>query len=411
MGKLKAPTPPDPIKTAGAQTASNVGTAVAQQQLNSINQKTPDGSLTYENSGTYDYRDPLTGNVHKIPKMTAVQTLSPAQQAIKDQSDKASLNFATLAANQSGRVDGLLSDPIDTSGLPDRGDASAVKAPDFFNGGPIQKTYSTDFSQDRQRVEDALMQRMQGGLDRDRGQLESRLASQGIRVGSEAYEAAMGDHGRQANDARLAAILGAGQEQSRLVGMESQRAGFENSAQAQEFGQKNQIEQQRFNADMAKISAQDQARNQALQEEFAVRNQPINEITALMSGSQVSQPNFVNSKAAQLANTDYAGIQANYDGQMQQRYQQRMSQWNQVVGGAMGMAGGMAMSDRRAKKNIKKVGETNDGQNIYSYRYKAGGPTQLGLMAQEVEKKRPNAVMKVNGLKMVNYDAALGGGK
>ena len=48
----------------------------------------------------------------------------------------------------------------------------------------------------------------------------------------------------------------------------------------------------------------------------------------------------------------------------------------------------------------------DDGQNVYAYRYKSGGPMQLGLMAQEVEAKKPDAVVSVNGLKMVNYERA-----
>lgn len=393
MGKPKPPTPPDPQETASAQTAQNIGTAITQQHLNNVNQVTPDGKLTYKQTGTRTHRDPLSGREYQIPTYTAVQTLSDSQRAIKKQSDRASLNFASLAANQSSRLDGMLSDPIDTSGLPDRGDASTLRTPEF------NTTYSTDFSEDRQRVEDALMQRMQGGLDRDRGALEARLASQGIRVGSEAYQAAMDDHGRQSNDARLAAILGAGQEQSRLVGMEAQRAGFENQAATSVF-----------NTDLTKMNAQDQSRNQALQEQFAVRNQPINEITALMSGSQVSSPNFVNPNSAQLANTDYAGVVANNFGQKMQNYNARMGAWNNLFGGLAGLGGNLIMaSDRRVKTDVKKLGKTEAGLGIYKYRYKGSDRPQIGLMAQEVEKKNPDAVVTVNGLKMVNYDRALGG--
>ena len=65
-------------------------------------------------------------------------------------------------------------------------------------------------------------------------------------------------------------------------------------------------------------------------------------------------------------------------------------------------------SDRRVKTDIKKVGKTDDGQQIYSYRYKSGGPIQMGLMADEVKKKKPEAVSEVDGVKTVNYGIALG---
>jgi hypothetical protein len=49
-------------------------------------------------------------------------------------------------------------------------------------------------------------------------------------------------------------------------------------------------------------------------------------------------------------------------------------------------------SDERLKEDIKRVGETDDGMPIYSYRYKGDKETQIGLIAQDVEKKKPEAV-------------------
>lgn len=54
----------------------------------------------------------------------------------------------------------------------------------------------------------------------------------------------------------------------------------------------------------------------------------------------------------------------------------------------------LAMSDRRLKTDIVLVGKTLSGFNIYSFRYKAGGPTVMGVMADEVEKVLPQAVHK-----------------
>ena len=63
-------------------------------------------------------------------------------------------------------------------------------------------------------------------------------------------------------------------------------------------------------------------------------------------------------------------------------------------------------SDRRLKENIKHIGKTNDGQTIYSYNYKGDPRTQIGLMAQEVEKKHPEAVGLAGGYKTVDYAKA-----
>jgi hypothetical protein len=60
-------------------------------------------------------------------------------------------------------------------------------------------------------------------------------------------------------------------------------------------------------------------------------------------------------------------------------------------------------SDKRLKTDIKKVGETDEGLGVYTYKYKWGGPTQMGVLAQEVEKKKPEAVANVGGFRAVNY--------
>lgn len=62
-------------------------------------------------------------------------------------------------------------------------------------------------------------------------------------------------------------------------------------------------------------------------------------------------------------------------------------------------------SDRRVKKDIKRVGKTDDGLPIYTFRYKTGGPVRMGVMADEVQKKRPDAVRTIGraGLKTVDY--------
>ena len=443
-----------PGQTAAAQTATNIGTAIAQQNLNNVNQVTPYGNLTYEQTGTHTYTDPHSGKTHEIPTYTATQSLSPGQQRIFDQSQQAQYNFANLAANQSSKLNQVLGKPIDVDGLPNAGDASAIRQTNlqrmgsgpqlqtgFADAGDIKSTYGTDFSQDRQRVEDALMERMAPGLEQDRQRLESRLASQGINIGSEAYKNAMLDFNRQTNDARLGAILGAGQEQSRLAGLEQSRAGYELAAQGQKYQQAlgrtnfgnatqqqmhdnksrgitldNQAAIQEANADTNRFNAMNTARDRALQETMAVRNSPINEITALMSGSQVTQPNFITPQTAQIANTDYAGIQNAYTQNKLTKRGQNMDMGGSLFSGlsSMGAAGIKAgmFSDKRVKKDIKKVGKTNDGQPIYSFRYKGGGPIQMGLMAQDVEKKKPKAVSKgPGGVKMVNYGIALGGAR
>src|SRR6478736_4531365 len=92
IGKPKAPKSPDPVATAAAQTGTNVTTALANAQLNNVNQYGPDGSVTYTTSGGQNFTDPSTGKTYYVPQYNQYTSLSPQQQAIKDQSDAAELN-------------------------------------------------------------------------------------------------------------------------------------------------------------------------------------------------------------------------------------------------------------------------------------------------------------------------------
>ena len=76
---------------------------------------------------------------------------------------------------------------------------------------------------------------------------------------------------------------------------------------------------------------------------------------------------------------------------------------------AIGQFGSAAfmLSDRRAKTDITKVGKLDNGLNVYAYRYKSGGPMQIGVMAQEVEQVNPSAVAEIGGLLHVNYAEAV----
>ena len=75
----------------------------------------------------------------------------------------------------------------------------------------------------------------------------------------------------------------------------------------------------------------------------------------------------------------------------------------QGVGSAAAAAIPFMMSDKRLKTDIEKVGKTDAGLPIYTYKYKGDNKTQMGVMAQDVEKKTPKAVKEVGGFKAVNY--------
>ena len=80
-----------------------------------------------------------------------------------------------------------------------------------------------------------------------------------------------------------------------------------------------------------------------------------------------------------------------------------------IVGIASGMqglsaAGWFGSSDRRLKTDIKKIGESIDGYNIYRYKYLDQPEEFIGAMADEVFKKQPGAVFIMdNGYMGVDY--------
>lgn len=67
----------------------------------------------------------------------------------------------------------------------------------------------------------------------------------------------------------------------------------------------------------------------------------------------------------------------------------------------------LAFSDKRVKTDISTVGRLQNGLLVHQYRLKSGGPVQIGLLAQEVQKVHPEAVHKgPQGILMVDYSAA-----
>jgi hypothetical protein len=456
-----APTPPDPQATARAQTGTNVSTAVANAYLGNVNQQTPDGSLTYSPSGSYGWTDPTSGQTYNIPTFTATQQLSEAGLALKQTQDRTKQQLANIGEDQSARIRGMLGNPLQTTGYgPVAGDASTITnipraLTSFDPGNPLQSSLGAqgqitrdygpadNYSADRQRVEEALLARMNPQLQQEESRVQQQLADQGIRYGSQAYNDAMRTYQQQANDARYGAIAQGGQEQQRLDAMAAQRAAFQNAAQEQGYQQAlgsgtfyNQAQNQLFqqnaaeaafaNAGLAQQTGQAQAgfnaaeaaRNQWLQEQYAGRNQPLNEISALMSGSQVSQPNFVNAPSTQIPTTDYAGItQQGFQNQMG-LYNAQNQNMNNLLGGILGAGAGIIRSDRREKADIDRIATVfaanSDGSRkklpIYQYSYKDDPASlrHIGPMAQDVERIDPSAVEEHEGTKYIRTRETMG---
>ena len=146
----------------------------------------------------------------------------------------------------------------------------------------------TPFKLDNAATESRLMElgraRLDPILQQRNAALESKLYNQGVMPGTEAYDRAMRENSQSENDAYNQLLLN--------------------------------------------------GRALANTELTAERNQPINEITALMSGGQVTQPQFGNTPATSVANTDVAGITQN-------AYQNSLIPWQAENANRQAMMGGL----------------------------------------------------------------------
>jgi hypothetical protein len=415
------------------------------------------------------------------------------------------------------------------------GDAGAVtrSVPIFGQGtsfGPTSTNVQTgvgpnDFSMDRMRVEEALYNRLNPQLGRQREALESQLVNQGYQRGSQAWNEAMDESNRQANDARYGAIREGGAEQTRQLQSALAQGQFANAAQQQEYGEQlgrgqfynaataannaanlaggqfwnqaqqqtfaqnqaqqqaidtataannqariaegtfgresqaqgftqdianaqlynasaaqnnaanlqanqflNAAQQQNFDQDVARrsadnavmqqvygnqlnlLGAQNAQRQAYIQEMLQQRNQPINEISALMGGGQVQMPQFSQYQPGNIAGTpvgEYyyqtdAANRDNYKTQVQFQAAQTQAMYG-LAGAALG--GLFRFSDRRLKRDVIDLGiELINGIKLYSYRLLDEIGARIGVMADEVMQVKPDAVyLTPTGFLAVDY--------
>jgi hypothetical protein len=333
VGK-SAPQPTPPRETSAATTGTNVSTAIANNMMGNISEVGPDGSTRVDQTGSYSWADPYTGQTYDVPTFTRYTELSEQQQAIKGEQDAASLNLATLGNRLSGTLGNQLTD-------------------NFKLGNEATEARLMELG--RSRLDPMLEQRREAEA--------TRLANQGIMVGSTAYDRAMANVNNAENDAYNQLLL--------------------------------------------------QGRGLANQELLTEDNQRINQISALLSGGQVSQPNFMGANITPVQGTDNASIIANYDNQKLQAWQQQQAMTSSIVGGLFGLGGKLiGLSDDDAKKDKKRLGDVDGEMGLWEFRYKGepkSQPKHIGLMASEVQKEKPSAVKRgKDGLRRVDYGAALG---
>ena len=338
-----APAAPNPTATAQAQTASNEQTALYQAGLNDTNQNTPYGSETYQ-IGTQN----IDGT--NVPQTTATTTLSPQVQTDLNYYLQTAGNEGAIGSAYQNQVANTLSQPLQEPNVP------------TANQGLFNQTV--------QSQEAAL----QPEINMQTEQNQAQLANEGITPGSQAYNNQMYTFNQGQNNL---------QEQI-LSNAENQMA--------QNYG------------DLLAGTQQQATENQTAYQE------PLNELSALQSGTQVSTPSFNAAPATNVANTNTAGI-------TNQAYQDQLGLYNSQtasnnslmnslfgLGGSLG-GGYLAASDIRLKKNILRISTHRRGFGIYEFEYLWSPIKHIGVMAQEVRKVLPRAVLDFGGLLAVDYGA------
>ena len=252
-----------------------------------------------------------------------------------------------------------------------------------------------DFGAASQAASDAafnrVMNRLNPQFDQQQEALQTQLANQGIALGSDAYTTAMDDFARRRSDAGIAAGYDS------IAAGEAMRQGlFANALQTR--GQ--QLGERTFD-----MNAINQARQNYLNEQVMSRNQQINELAALLQGQgAIQSPTMMTGPQTGVTPTDVTGAYSLAAGIDANNYNQQMGTQQAAIGALANLGGSAitAYSDRRLKKNIQKIAHWK-GFDVYRYNYIWGGKAQIGVMAQDVLERMPEAVVQVGDWLAVDY--------
>ena len=371
MTKKSTPPPvPDYAAAAQQQGAANIEAARATAKLGNPNIYGPLGSQTISYEGD-------------IP--TIRQSLTPDAQATLGAQQGVERSLAELGQQGVAQAKEILGTPfnpnlpgIDTSIAES---VSPVNQATYSAGSAQRSVAGPTFQQgiDTSGIaampvnagmtgQQAIMSRLQPQLTQNENATRQRLANQGLVTGGEAYNNEMRTMGQNRNDLELQAAA----QGINLDAMMNQQ-GFEQAAARGQFGNEAQLNQfqsalqnagmgntalqqdyqnqlaaqtaqnaavaQNFNQQLNLAQFGNAAQQQSLEQQLALRNQPLNQITGLMSGSQIQMPQFQGFQPSNVAAAPiYQGVQDTFQGQMDQ-YGIRQAAKNATTQGLMSMGG------------------------------------------------------------------------
>lgn len=357
MSKPDPPKPPDPVATANAQTGSNRDTAITNSYLGNTDQVTPYGSVTFDVTGQ---------GPNGVPRWTQTTTESPNQQTLRELEEQQGIELGRLGLQQTGRVGDILGQPYD----PRRFDTNSV------TGGPLDIAAALgDYNGDVEaRTRELATRGLDDQFNRSEEALRTRLANQGINAGTDAFDHEMRSFNEGKGDAYTNAEL---------------------MARSQAQSDRNQALSELLTGRGTNLS---EARDQYSMDttaDLAGRQNPLNEIIALMSGVQTNPINPGQPNRPTMGNTDVAGIiNGGYQNQLG-AYNMQSQNWQSLLNGLSSLgSSAIAFSDARLKKDVRYAKTDAKGHRWYWFRYLWDDITKrrFGVMAQEAEKVAPRAV-------------------
>ena len=410
--KPSAPPAPDYAAAATAQGAANRESALASWQLNNANQVTPWGKKTVTDSSG----NPITGDTG----YTVTTTLNPADQAMLDQSRTLGSGLLSTGQNLLGSAADKIGAGIRTDTLPPMAyqvDTKGSKQLDY-SGLPGAQYSVGDTGDIRNQVENAAwgkyISRAAPLLQAQQSTLDTRLANMGgVTTSPAAMRAQMAlraSQGDQVNQAIFDSILQGGNAAEQEQGMRLNAANLWNTQRQGDAGllsgqvaANNATNQQDVQNAFANANLANASRSQGLNEQAQLQQIPLNQLLAMMNGTQVNSPQF---QPVTPTNIQPAPVFAATEAQnqaAQQQYQNQMGGFNNFLSGLAGLGGAAILkSDRRMKSKIIRVGSTPGGLPVYEY--DIDGRRERGVMAQDLLILRPAAVLThPSGYLMVDY--------
>ena len=374
FGSPSPPPAPDYAGAATAQGAANVETARLEGRMNR-----PDVFSPYDQTLVTDLGD---------DRFAMNYSLTPEYERQRVKQAGIGEQYLDTAAS---RLNELPTGQLNLSSLP-----SFQGAVDRTGFAPLATM--NDLSDYATRSEgayyDRAMSRLQPSMDMQRTSLHTDLINSGLPVGSEAYNNSMAQLGLQQNDQMQ------GLAQSSIAEGQRMRQGLAGEAQSMRQSQLAEASMMR--------EMQNQARAQGLADTLLERRLPMEELATLTGSPSIGSAGMgtattgLNVPGVSVAPPPIFAASQAQGANDANRYATDM----QGYGATMNAVGNIAtaFSDKTLKENIVKVGQSPSGFNVYEWNYLWSPERFRGVIAQEVQKIKPKAVLSnIFGHLMVDY--------